>query len=70
MTMNAFEKRRTGLGLTKVKTAELLGVTTQAIWLWEKDKRPIPKVVWLAMDAIEHQMAAAAAINPELQASC
>lgn len=48
--LRAFRKR---LGLTQTEAAEAMGLTKQAIYLYESGRNPIPRLVELACEAIE-----------------
>ncbi len=48
----AFRKSRLQLGMTQEKLAEALGISFHSVWSYEKGRRPIPRVVELAMTAV------------------
>lgn len=47
MTPSEFTDARLSLGHTKKSLAKEWGVSRQAVWYWEKGKRPIPPLaIW------------------------
>jgi DNA-binding transcriptional regulator YiaG len=41
------------LSLTATETAELLGVTRQAVWLWETGRRTVPDYIARLLTLVE-----------------
>lgn len=58
MTPEGFKHRRVALGLSQVKLAEALGVTSTTVARWERGERRIAVWVDNALDALERERAA------------
>ena len=55
MTPSELRQRRRALGLRQVYLARALGVSKQAIWLWEAGRRGLPPYLELALRELERQ---------------
>jgi len=70
-TPAAFRRRRLALGLSQVKLAAVFDVAKLTVKRWEKGTRsdarpaPIPAVVWLALETLEHRKAATGRLDSD-----
>jgi transcriptional regulator with XRE-family HTH domain len=55
MTPSELVAARTSLGLGQAALARALGMSTTAVWRWEKGERPIPPWLELALDGLRHR---------------
>lgn len=55
MTPQELRARRLALGLRQVDLARALGVTKQAVWLWEAGRRGLPPYLDLALRELERR---------------
>ena len=55
MTPSELRQRRRALGLRQVDLARALGVSKQAIWLWEAGRRGLPPYLELALRELERR---------------
>lgn len=60
MPAGAFAAWRARLGLTLDAAAEALGISRRMAAYYDSDTFPVPRTVWLATRAVEHERAAAA----------